>query len=80
MAAHLAINPGLAASATLGLQIKNHSTAKRLRHFLEEWKTVATALRLDSTNSYPGLPKRPTLGWRAQPRCGSPKGSTRLEL
>src|SRR2546425_13286205 len=41
-------SPGLAASATLGLQIKNHSTAKRLCHFLDESKTAATALRLGS--------------------------------
>ncbi len=55
--------------------MRNRSTAKRLRHFLDESKTGATALRLGTNeNSLPRVAEAATLGWRPQPRCGSAAG------
>src|SRR5437870_647388 len=50
--------------------MQNHSTATRLCHSLEEFKTGATALRLGFRNSLPRVAEAATLGWRSQPRCG----------
>ena len=50
--------------------MQNHSTATRLCHSLEEFKTGATALRLGISKLVPRVAEAATLGWRSQPRCG----------
>jgi hypothetical protein len=66
-------SPGLPLRLPWGSRMKHHSTAKRLRHFLDESKTGATALRLGINEySLPRVAEAATLGWRPKPRCGSP--------
>src|SRR5438309_6767636 len=70
-------SPGLPLRLPWDYKSRNRSTAKRLRHLFDESKRRNRLAVVNQPDWLPRVAEAATLGWRSQPRCGSPRRNGR---